>query len=89
MRIASATELSSELRAQSVFKVATKCSHGCLRNCLAIRTSIVAMERSNAGDFLDGILESLMPSMLVVAWLAWRATPKDLNFSRGADQQLY
>ena len=31
-------------------------------------------------DFLDGILVSLMPSMLVVAWLAWRATPIDLDF---------
>ena len=32
------------------------------------------------GSFLDGILVALMPSMLVVAWLAWRATATDLDF---------
>ena len=32
------------------------------------------------GSFLDGILVVLMPSMLVVAWLAWRATAVELRF---------
>ena len=32
------------------------------------------------GSFLDGILVVLMPSMLVVAWLAWRATAVDSRF---------
>jgi hypothetical protein len=28
-------------------------------------------------DFLQGILAALLPSMLIVAWLVWRATPVD------------
>ena len=30
-------------------------------------------------DFVDGILVALMPSMLVVAWLAWRAPSIDFE----------
>jgi hypothetical protein len=33
-------------------------------------------------DFLQGILFALVPSILVVAWLIWRATP----FDRERDQ---
>jgi hypothetical protein len=28
-------------------------------------------------DFLDGVLVTLLPSMLVVAWLVWRAPAVD------------
>jgi hypothetical protein len=31
-------------------------------------------------DFLDGILAALIPSMLMLAWLAWRA-PSDEHLS--------
>ena len=31
-------------------------------------------------DFLDGLLVSMMPSMLMVAWLLWRVTPADSDF---------
>jgi hypothetical protein len=30
-------------------------------------------------DFLLGILVALLPSMLTVAWLVWRAVPKSQN----------
>jgi hypothetical protein len=39
--------------------------------------SIVAMEQSMTLEFLDGMIVALLPSMLVVAWLVWRATPVD------------
>jgi hypothetical protein len=35
-------------------------------------------------EFVDGILIALIPSMLVVAWLAWRA-PSDEHFSDESD----
>jgi hypothetical protein len=38
--------------------------------------SIVAMEELMP-DFLQGILVVLLPSMLTVAWLVWRAIPAD------------
>ena len=28
-------------------------------------------------DFLDGLLVAMLPSMLMVAWMVWRATPVD------------
>lgn len=40
---------------------------------------MVAMEQSMTMEFLDGILVALMPSMIVVAWLVWRATPADAD----------
>jgi hypothetical protein len=33
----------------------------------------VAMEQSMTQDFLDGMLVTMLPSMLTVAWLVWRA----------------
>ena len=63
-------------RSQSCVKVQPRL----LTKLLAIRTSIVAMEDRMLGSFLDGILVVLMPSMLMVAWLAWRATAVDLDF---------
>jgi hypothetical protein len=41
---------------------------------------IVAMEQIMTPDFVDGILVALMPSMLMVAWLAWRAPVIDSDF---------
>jgi len=35
--------------------------------------SIVAMEQSMTQDFLDGMLVTMLPSMLTVAWMVWRA----------------
>jgi len=35
--------------------------------------SIVAMEQSMTQEFLDGMLLVLLPSMLMVALLVWRA----------------
>ena len=32
------------------------------------------------GSFLDGILVVLMPSMLMVAWLAWPSNGSELRF---------
>jgi hypothetical protein len=31
-------------------------------------------------DFLQGILAALLPSMFVVAWFVWQATPADSDF---------
>ena len=31
-------------------------------------------------DFLDGILLAMIPSMIVVAWMVWRAPPVDSDF---------
>jgi len=31
------------------------------------------MEKPMTQDFLDGFLLAMMPSMLTVAWLVWRA----------------
>jgi hypothetical protein len=31
-------------------------------------------------QYVDGIIVTLLPSMLVVAWLAWRAIPVDSEF---------
>jgi hypothetical protein len=31
-------------------------------------------------DFLDGILVALLPSMIVMAWLVWRASPAEADF---------
>lgn len=31
-------------------------------------------------EFLDGILAALMPSMIVVAWFVWRASPAHADF---------
>jgi hypothetical protein len=41
---------------------------------------IVAMEQIMTPDFVDGILITLLPSMLMVAWLAWRAPAIDSDF---------
>jgi hypothetical protein len=38
------------------------------------------MEQIMTPDFVDGILITLMPSMLMVAWLAWRAPAIDSDF---------
>ena len=47
---------------------------------IACFSSIVAMEHSMTLDFYHGILTALMPSMLIVAWMVWRATPIDSEF---------
>ena len=39
-------------------------------------------------DFLHGIIAVLMPSMLAVAWLAWRATPADAELLDDQDDQF-
>jgi hypothetical protein len=44
------------------------------------------MEQSMTPDFLAGIFLALIPSMLTVAWLVWRATPLDEYGS--LDEQL-
>ena len=31
-------------------------------------------------EFVDGVLAAMLPSMLTVAWLVWRATPVDSEF---------
>jgi hypothetical protein len=31
-------------------------------------------------QFLDGLIVAMLPSMLMIAWLAWRATPVDSDF---------
>jgi hypothetical protein len=31
-------------------------------------------------EFLDGMIVVMIPSMLTVAWLVWRATPVDSDF---------
>jgi hypothetical protein len=31
-------------------------------------------------EFLDGMIVVLLPSMLMVAWLVWRAVPIDSDF---------
>jgi hypothetical protein len=36
--------------------------------------------RSMTQEFLDGILVAMMPSMFIVAWLVWRASPIDSDF---------
>jgi hypothetical protein len=33
-------------------------------------------------DFLAGMIVVLLPSMLTVAWLVWRAAPSDSDFTR-------
>jgi len=39
------------------------------------------MERlSMTMQFVDGILAAMLPSMLMVAWLVWRAAPADSDF---------
>jgi hypothetical protein len=35
--------------------------------------SIVAMEQSMTLELVDGMILALLPSMLTVAWFAWRA----------------
>jgi hypothetical protein len=42
--------------------------------------SIVAMEQSMQ-EFVDGMIVTLLPSMLVVAWLVWRAAGEQLASS--------
>ena len=39
--------------------------------------SIVAMEQPMALDFVDGMIVTLLPSMVTVAWLVWRAPSGD------------
>jgi hypothetical protein len=47
------------------------------------------MEVSMA-DFLHGIIVALLPSMITVAWLVWRATPIDSEVGAAPlDQQLH
>ena len=40
---------------------------------MGVESSIVAVEQSMTLDFLDGMLVAMLPSMLTVAWLVWRA----------------
>jgi hypothetical protein len=39
-------------------------------------------------DFLAGMIVVLLPSMLTVAWLVWRATPLESELHQ-LDQQLH
>jgi hypothetical protein len=31
-------------------------------------------------EFLDGMIVVMLPSMMMVAWMVWRATPVDPKF---------
>ena len=47
------------------------------------------MEKSMTQEFFDGMIVVLLPSMLMVAWLVWRAVPIDSDFRNGSsDHQL-
>ena len=35
--------------------------------------SIVAMEQSMTLEFVDGMIVAMLPSMVTVAWMVWRA----------------
>ena len=49
--------------------------------------AIWGWEQSMTMDFLHGIIVVLMPSMLAVAWLVWRATPENAQpLDHEADQ---
>jgi hypothetical protein len=72
-----ATHAPGEARRWSAMRIAAKCVRlSDFHRCVCRNQIVVAMESSNDGllrGLPDGIIAAMLPSLLIVTWLVWRA----------------